>query len=47
MDVTYLQIAILLASIAGLLKKKFIWYGWMIAGAVEIIFFAYGLLVFV
>ncbi len=46
MAVIYLQIAILLSSIAGLLKKKFVWYGGMLAGSIGLIYFADGFLVF-
>ena len=45
--VIYLQIAILLSSIAGLLKKKAIWYGGVVAGLVGVIYFADGFLVFI
>lgn len=46
MAVIYLQIAILLSSIAGLLKKKIIWFGGSIAGLVGLVYFADGFLVF-
>lgn len=46
MAVIYLQIAILLSSIAGLLKKKVIWFGGSIAGLVGLVYFADGFLVF-
>ena len=46
MAVIYLQIAILLSSIAGLLKKKVIWLTGTIAGLVGVIYFADGFLVF-
>jgi hypothetical protein len=45
--VIYLQIAILLSSIAGLLKKKAIWYGGVAAGLVGLVYFADGFLVFI
>ncbi len=44
--VIYLQIAILLSSIAGLLKKKQIWYLGVAAGLVGLVYFADGFLVF-
>ncbi len=46
MAVIYLQIAILLSSIAGLLKKKVIWVSGGIAGLVGLVYFADGFLVF-
>jgi len=46
MAVIYLQIAILLSSIAGLLKKKVVWLTGTIAGLVGVIYFADGFLVF-
>jgi hypothetical protein len=46
MAVIYLQIAILLSSIAGLLKKKAVWFGGTIAGLVGLVYFADGFLVF-
>ncbi len=44
--VIYLQIAILLSSIAGLLKKKIVWYGGIAAGLVGLTYFADGFFVF-
>ena len=44
--VIYLQIAILLSSIAGLLKKKLVWYGGIAAGLVGIVYFTNGFLLF-
>lgn len=44
--VIYLQIAILLSSIAGLLKKKLVWYGGLSTGAIGLVYFADGFLVF-
>jgi hypothetical protein len=44
--VIFLQIAILLSSIAALLKKKYVWILGMGAGAVGIIFFVDGFLLF-
>lgn len=44
--VIYLQIAILLSSISGLLKKKVIWYGGIAAGLVGLVYFADGFMVF-
>ena len=46
MAVIYLQIAILLSSIAGLLKKKIVWYGGSFAGLIGLVYFADGFLVF-
>jgi hypothetical protein len=45
--VIYLQIAILLSSIAGLLKKKVVWFGGVAAGLVGLVYFADGFLVFI
>ena len=47
MAVIYLQIAILLSSIAGLLKKKAVWFGGSMAGLVGLVYFADGFLVFI
>ena len=44
--VIYLQIAILLSSIAGLLKKKVVWFGGSLAGLIGLVYFADGFLVF-
>lgn len=46
MAVIFLQIAILLSSIAGLLKKKPVWYVGLAAGAGGLVFFADGFLLF-
>ena len=46
MAVIFLQIAILLSSIAALLKKKELWYLGMAAGIVGMVYFADGFLVF-
>ncbi|HSI38610.1 MAG TPA: DUF4337 domain-containing protein [Methylotenera sp.] len=45
--VIYLQIAILLSSIAGLLKKKIVWFGGVAAGLVGLVYFADGFLIFI
>lgn len=44
--VIYLQIAILLSSVAGLLKKKPVWYAGLAAGAVGLVYFADGFFLF-
>ncbi|MBS4097953.1 MAG: DUF4337 domain-containing protein [Sulfuricella sp.] len=44
--VIYLQIAILLSSIAGLLKKKPVWYTGVAAGVMGIVYFADGFFMF-
>lgn len=44
--VIYLQIAILLSSIAGLLKRKVIWYGGLATGLIGLVYFADGFWVF-
>jgi len=44
--VIYLQIAILRSSIAGLLKKKVVWYGGIAVGLVGLVYFANGFFVF-
>jgi hypothetical protein len=44
--VIYLQIAILLSTIAGLLRKKQVWYLGMATGALGLVSFADGFLVF-
>ncbi len=46
MAVIFLQISILLSSIAGLLKKKSIWYLSLGTGAAGILYFADGFLLF-
>jgi len=45
--VIYLQIAILLSSIAGLLKRREVWFGGVLAGLVGLVFFADGFLLFI
>jgi hypothetical protein len=47
MAVIYLQIAILLSSIAGLLKKKAVWMAGIVSGLVGLVYFADGFLIFV
>lgn len=47
MAVIFLQIAILLSSIAGLLKKKEVWYAGMLTGLVGMVYFADGFFVFI
>lgn len=44
--VIYLQIAILLSSVAGLLRKKPVWYAGIAAGLVGLVYFADGFLLF-
>jgi hypothetical protein len=44
--VIYLQIAILLSSIAALIKKKPIWYLGVVIGLIGIVYFANGFLLF-
>ena len=44
--VIYLQIAILLSTIAGLLKKKPVWYIGIASGLLGLVYFADGFLVF-
>lgn len=44
--VIYLQIAILLSTISGLLKKKQVWYLGIAAGSLGLVYFADGFLVF-
>ena len=44
--VIFLQIAILLSSIAALMKKKIVWVIGMGAGAVGVVYFVYGFLLF-
>lgn len=46
MAVIFLQIAILLSSIAGLLKKKEVWYLGLVFGAVGVVYFANGFWLF-
>lgn len=45
--VIYLQIAILLSSIAGLLKKRVIWLGGVVTGLVGLIYFIDGFVLFI
>jgi hypothetical protein len=45
MAVIFLQIAILLSSIAGLLKKKLVWYGGIATGIIGLFYFVDGFLV--
>jgi hypothetical protein len=45
MAVIFLQIAILLSSIAALLKKKVVWYGGLITGCVGLLYFMDGFFV--
>lgn len=45
MAVIFLQIAILLSSIAGLLKKKMVWYGGLSTGVIGLFYFVDGFLV--
>jgi hypothetical protein len=47
MAIIFLQIAILLSSIAALLKKKLVWYGGLVTGAVGLFYFVDGFLLFV
>jgi hypothetical protein len=44
--IIFLQISILLSSIAALMKKKMIWYGGLIVGAAGIFFFLNGFWLF-
>jgi ribosomal protein S4 len=44
MAIIFLQIAILLSSISGLLKKKLVWYCGMATGVVGLFFFVDGFL---
>lgn len=46
MAVIFLQIAILLSSIAALMKKKLVWLAGVITGAIGLVFFANGFLLF-
>jgi hypothetical protein len=45
MAIIFLQIAILLSSISGLLKKKLVWYGGLATGVIGLFFFVDGFLV--
>jgi hypothetical protein len=47
MAIIFLQIAILLSSIAALLKKKLVWYGGLATGVVGLFYFVNGFLLFV
>ena len=44
MAIIFLQISILLSSIAGLLKKKLVWYGGIATGLVGLFYFLDGFL---
>ncbi|MFH0823571.1 MAG: DUF4337 domain-containing protein [Pseudomonadota bacterium] len=44
--IIFLQMAILLSSISGLLKKRPVWYAGLAVGAVGLVFFANGFLLF-
>ncbi len=46
MAVIFLQIAILLSSIAALLKKKPVWYAGLVTGVLGLVYFANGFLLF-
>jgi len=46
MAVIFLQIAILLSSIAALMKKKYVWLMGVAVGAVGLVFFANGFILF-
>ncbi|MEI7842603.1 MAG: DUF4337 domain-containing protein [Gallionellaceae bacterium] len=46
MAIIFLQISILLCSIAGLLKKKMVWYAGLVTGFAGLIFFADGFYLF-
>jgi type III secretory pathway component EscV len=46
MAIIFLQISILLSSIAGLLKKKMVWYAGLATGFAGLIFFADGFFLF-
>ena len=46
MAIIFLQIAILLSSIAALLKKKVVWYGGVAAGIVGLFYFVDGFFIF-
>lgn len=47
MAVVYLQLAIVLSSIAALMKKKFVWITGLVLGAVGMVYFANGFFIFV
>jgi DNA-binding transcriptional regulator of glucitol operon len=47
MAIIFLQISILLSSIAALLKKKLVWYAGLVTGAVGLFYFVNGFLLFV
>lgn len=44
--VIFLQVTILLSTISGLLKKKYIWYTGLLSGVIGVLFFANGFLLF-
>jgi hypothetical protein len=46
MAIIFLQIAILLSSIAGLLKKKLVWYCGLVTGVIGMFYFLDGFLLF-
>jgi hypothetical protein len=46
LSVIFLQISILLSSIAALMKKKMVWYGGLIVGAAGVFFFFNGFWLF-
>lgn len=46
MAVIFLQIAILLSSVSALMKRKEIWYGGVVVGAVGVLYFANGFFLF-
>jgi hypothetical protein len=47
MAIIFLQIAILLSSIAALLKKKMLWYGGLAAGVIGLFYFLNGFMIFI
>jgi divalent metal cation (Fe/Co/Zn/Cd) transporter len=47
MAIIFLQIAILLSSIAALLKKKLVWYGGLATGVIGLFYFVDGFLLIV
>lgn len=46
MAVVFLQMAILLSSISALMRKKFVWVSGLVVGAVGLVYFANGFLLF-
>jgi len=46
MAVIFLQIAILLSSVSALMKRKPVWYGGLAVGAVGVVYFANGFVLF-